>query len=323
MTATVTVDAGARLHFGLLSLGPDKGGFFGGLGMSIQSPRFVVHARVAECESFIGSQWVVERAKRTLDRLREHDLLSSRVVFELTYEEEIPQHHGLGSGTQLSLATARAVLELQNNGSINTVDLAEKLGRGQRSAIGIHAFDHGGMILDGGKVHVEDIGELRTRVDVPESWRMLLINPPEDKGVSDEHEKTAFQKLAPPDMGTTERLLELANECIAAVRLKNFVEFRSLLNSYGELVGSYFAPVQGGIFSHPFVEKLNLFLDKLGHPARPVQSSWGPTVCLPCESEAEAVELKGLVQTELQFQNYHSLITTARNQGAVIRHVHS
>ena len=62
------------------------------------------------------------------------------------------EHVGLGVGTQLCLAVARAVLlagrRVTDSRSSSSRDWTR---RGLRSGIGLHGFEHGGLIVDGGR----------------------------------------------------------------------------------------------------------------------------------------------------------------------------
>ncbi|NIQ97303.1 MAG: GHMP kinase, partial [Desulfuromonadales bacterium] len=67
----------------------------------------------------------------------------------MTVEEAIPEHVGLGSGTQLGLAVAAAMTRLHGL-ELDSSELLRRLDRGLRSGIGIGAFRMGGVLLDGG-----------------------------------------------------------------------------------------------------------------------------------------------------------------------------
>ena len=63
-------------------------------------------------------------------------------------------HCGFGSGTQLALGIAQAVNMLYQFG-LNVRELAQVVGRGGTSGIGVAAFDTGGFIVDGGHRYPE------------------------------------------------------------------------------------------------------------------------------------------------------------------------
>src|SRR5204862_353231 len=77
-----------------------------------------------------------------------------------------PEHTGLGVGTQLSRAVARAVCP-----GVPAVELARLAGRGNRSAIGVYGFEAGGFLVDGGKRDDAALAPLMARVDFPGDWR--------------------------------------------------------------------------------------------------------------------------------------------------------
>src|SRR5262249_59394078 len=88
------------------------------------------------------------RAQRHLVTLAERYRLDRRL--DLRIEESIPNHVGLGSGTQLALATGAAVAHLFGL-DLDARAIAGLLDRGARSSIGIATFERGGVVLDGGR----------------------------------------------------------------------------------------------------------------------------------------------------------------------------
>ena len=80
------------------------------------------------------------------------------------------EHLGLGVGTQLSLAVARAVLKLAGRDGVAPAELARLTGRGCRSGVGLHGFQHGGLIVDGGQKHDTGIPPLVARMPFPNDW---------------------------------------------------------------------------------------------------------------------------------------------------------
>ena len=83
------------------------------------------------------------------------------------------EHVGLGVGTQLSLAVARAVLELAGLPDPGPAELARLTGRGARSGIGLHGFQHGGLIVDGGRKREGAVPPLLARASFPDDWQIL------------------------------------------------------------------------------------------------------------------------------------------------------
>src|SRR5881397_3364482 len=104
MSEAVFVEAPARLHFGVLDLRGDLGRRFGGIGAAVPAPSLLLEARRAAELKAEGPD--AARALEFARRFARHHGLDLRLHFCL--HRYIPTHSGLGSGTQLALAVARA-----------------------------------------------------------------------------------------------------------------------------------------------------------------------------------------------------------------------
>ena len=78
--------------------------------------------------------------------LKKYDLKPQVAV---SVKQAIPQHVGLGSGTQLALATAAALAKLFNVRA-STRELSKAMGRGAVSGVGTALFEKGGFVVEGG-----------------------------------------------------------------------------------------------------------------------------------------------------------------------------
>src|SRR5690242_3232273 len=107
-SASVVVEAPARLHFGVLDLRGSLGRRFGGLGAAIPQPSLLLDAALAADISAEGPD--ADRAAEYARRFLAYHLLPGGV--RLRIHRTIPPHVGLGSGTQLGLAVGRALAEL-------------------------------------------------------------------------------------------------------------------------------------------------------------------------------------------------------------------
>src|SRR5262245_65220993 len=72
-----------------------------------------------------------------------------RRPFHISMETAPEEHTGLGVGTQLGLAVAMAVAIECGHSDWPAAELAVRIGRGERSAIGVHGFERGGLIVEG------------------------------------------------------------------------------------------------------------------------------------------------------------------------------
>ncbi len=137
MPRQVTISTGARLHFGPLSFRPESGRHFGGIGVMIDQPGFVIHLTQAERDDIVGESLIPRRTWTLLERYRStvtRDRQPPAVRVNIT--AEIPEHQGLGSGTQLGLALARGLSWLagEENVDVQTLALRVGAGPGRRSA---------------------------------------------------------------------------------------------------------------------------------------------------------------------------------------------
>lgn len=268
----------ARLHFGLLGWGADAPRQFGGVGLMIEAPSLDLEARLANGWSAAGplSTRALRVALRIADRL---ETLGVKVPpLSITIREGPPEHVGLGTGTQLSLAVGRAVLGFVENSESNAGRVAELTGRGRRSGIGLHGFDRGGLLVDGGRGSSDAIPPLVARHEFPSEWSILLVIPSLPPGLSGHDEVEAFRGLRPVPSSLTDRLCRLILlEMFPAVAERNLPSFGSSLVEIQEHVGRCFASVQGGRFAHPLLDEIAARM--VGEGLHGVgQSSWGPTI---------------------------------------------
>lgn len=268
----IRVETGSRLHFGLLRPPPVDGHRgFGGCGLMVDAPAVRVAVEPAADWSATGP--AADRALAVARRVapdRPH-----RIVVESCP----PEHIGLGVGTQLSLAVARAILQLapreQGGGTYSAAELAGLTGRGRRSAIGLHGFERGGFLVDGGKRETGEIAPLVARAEFPPEWRVVVLTPPARSDWHGERERTAFAALtaAPVDDALC-RLVLLG--MLPALAEHDLPSFTAALCEYNARAGEPYRLAQGGPYC-PEAAELIEWLQARGLIGVG-QSSWGPTV---------------------------------------------
>ena len=188
----VFVEAPARLHFGVLDLRGSLGRWFGGIGAAAPAPTLLVSAEQADTLEVHGedADRAVEFASRFLSH---HDIGRGARV---RVHRALPAHAGLGSGTQLALAVARALAELHGV-STDAPSLARAVGRGRRSAIGTWIFAAGGLVVEGGRRPDRDeCGPLLARLPFPAAWRCIVAVPHGRPGISGGAEEEALRAAA-------------------------------------------------------------------------------------------------------------------------------
>jgi beta-RFAP synthase len=311
----VTVTAHARLHLGFLDLDGGLGRRFGGLGLGLERP--FTRLRLARAEELSVEGPEAERAEAHLLSLCEaHD---SSPRFHLTVDEAIPAHAGLGSGTQLALAVGKA-FSVMENVPLTAAAIAGRLSRGMRSGIGIGTFDHGGLLLDGGRGPATKVPPLLGRIAFPSDWRVLMIIDPAARGMHGPEEKRAFQTLPPFPASTAAHLCRLTlMRALPAAAEADLPNFGAAIEEIQAVMGRHFAPAQGGSpYTSGRVAAVLAWLQAQG--VRGVgQSSWGPTgfAFFPDEAAARAI-MEALQRTGLA-GTLTLAINKARNQGADIQ----
>jgi beta-ribofuranosylaminobenzene 5'-phosphate synthase len=270
---SVFVEAPARLHFGVLDLHGGLGRRFGGMGAAIPTPSLLVEASRASEIEVAGPD--AERAAGFVRRVLA--LHGQRGGVRLRVHRAIPPHVGLGSGTQLGLAIARAVAELYELPTA-TRELARAVDRGRRSAIGTWAFESGGFILEGGRrPGTDEVAPLLARYEIPPTWRYVVAIPAAAPGLSGDAEAEAFRRLPLPDIRDVEHVAHLVlMRLLPGLVERDLEAFGSALSEIQRITGGWFAEAQGSVFAPgptgPLVERL-----AAAGAAGVGQSSWGPT----------------------------------------------
>ncbi len=223
---------------------------------------------------------LADRALRVAGRVASHleTLGLSPVPLDLRIVEAPDEHVGLGTGTQLSLAVARAVAMFAGSNELRAPHLATMTGRGVRSGVGIHGFDRGGLIVEGGHKREGGIAPLLSHARFPRDWHVLVLVPPMATGRHGSDELEAFATLPPMPEAETNRLCRLVLlGILPAVIEEDLDAFGAAVSEMQHRVGSWFAPVQGGVFASKALEETAAWMR--GQGLRGVgQSSWGPTI---------------------------------------------
>jgi len=297
MTA-VFVEAPARLHFGVLDLRGDLGRRFGGIGAAVPAPSLLLEVTPAPTLRADGPVPDAERALAFARRFLTHHALPGGAHLRL--HRVIPPHAGLGSGTQLGLAVARALAELHALPT-DVRALARAVGRGRRSAIGTWAFALGGFVLEGGRRDDgEDLAPLLARLPMPAAWQCVIAVPRGARGLSGEEETAAFARLPPPERREVERVAHLVlMQLLPALAEANLPSFGAALAEVQRVTGRWFAAVQGGPFAPGESAELVRRLHEWG-AAGVGQSSWGPAVYGLVAEQAAARELAARVRSLIE-----------------------
>jgi beta-ribofuranosylaminobenzene 5'-phosphate synthase len=327
-TRRVIIRTPSRVHVTLIDMHGGSGRVDGGIGITLDEPGILLEAELSPVLSVTGGDPVLQERVRGIatDVLQK---LGAGGSVAITVRSHFPSHVGLGSGSQLGLAVARAIAELHGR-YLPVRELAKIVGRGGTSGIGTAAFEHGGFIVDGG--HRFGAGGEKTdfrpsaasrgvtpppviaRHDFPSDWRILLAIPEVPAGASGGKEADIFRENCPVSLS---EVRELSHEIL--MRMLPGIAGRDL-----DLFGSSVNAVQNLGFKKvelahqpPLVIGLLDVLRNAGAAGAGL-SSFGPTIY--------AVGDTGMTGIEQAAQNFlkescggTTLITAARNSGAVVR----
>ncbi|WP_255191084.1 beta-ribofuranosylaminobenzene 5'-phosphate synthase family protein [Natronobeatus ordinarius] len=276
-----TVSAGARLHVGFQNLSLARDRLYGGLGVGLEEPRVTVTATPAA--DVVADDDLLERyARRAVDVL---DVPGVAV----SIERRLPRHVGLGSGTQLALATLAAVARAHDR-EPRVRERAPAMGRGGRSGVGVGTFEGGGFVVDAG----HPTGRFTTarpadgdwtvpavvaRHHLPNEWRFLVALPEAEPGRSgddeDESIRTVIERADPTVADEIAGLL--TRKLLPAAAEGRLEAFGEAIGEIGRKNGTWYTDAQGGVYRPPAGELIDALegcpvLSGVG------QSSWGPAV---------------------------------------------
>jgi beta-RFAP synthase len=235
-------------------------------------------------------------------------------------EEAPPEHVGLGTGTQLGLAVARALALAVGRSDLDAGALARVVGRGERSALGIHGFARGGFLVEAGKRRTDAIAPLVARCDFPQDWPLALIIPERPPGMHGIDERRAFdllEKLQPKsDQRDALCRLTLLGMLPALVE-QDFSAFGEALFEFNARAGEAFAAVQGGTYASAWIAEVVGYLRRQGVQGAG-QSSWGPAVFAVVEDEDRATHVANQLRAHFDLEPSEVILTHANNRGASV-----
>lgn len=307
----------SRIHLTLIDLNAEIGRVDGGAGIALESPGLEVFATEADNIEIIGNSLLTGKMKKAVQAL-----LPAGKGIKLHIDHSLPDHVGLGSGTQAALSAAVAVNKIYGLGK-SVRELAVAVGRGGTSGIGVAAFENGGFILDGGHKfkdkgafspssasHVPP-GPVLFRRDFPD-WPIVLVMP-NGQGAHDTEEIDLFKKFCPIPLAEVQEICHvILMQMLPALVEEDLESFGKAINHI-QTVGFKRREVE---LQSQSVLDIKDYMRDNGASGSGI-SSFGPVVYGIVGSFAEGKRLQQEVQRMLdESVGGTVLLTKARNKGA-------
>jgi beta-RFAP synthase len=321
----VSVITSARLHMGFFDLNGNLGRRFGSIGVGLQTPMTSLTVTPADRISVVSTLSVrstpcpaAERVAKVAEQIMQSLALDGGVRIEVL--DAIPEHSGLGSGTQLALAIGMAISHLYGL-NLASKDIAVLTQRGMRSGVGLGTFVHGGLIIDGGRAPNSALPPVIAHADFPEDWPILLIFDRSHQGVHGTQEIAAFKELPEfPAESSAILCRHVLMQALPAIAERDLKSFGEAIQALQILTGDYFAPAQGGArYTSPLVAQVLTTMQQSGVHCFG-QSSWGPTGFAVFENQAQAEMQLQQLRTKFGAEsNLKFVLTKANNQASQIK----
>ncbi len=321
------VVTGSRLHFGLLELAAGQPLRFGGLGLMLDEPGWVI--RFGTDPSLHDVELAHEQIPADFSARIGHarSLISQRTgrdfnAIHVEVRQTLPMHSGLGAGTQLAAAVALGLaISSGLTSEVKIDELVHSSGRGKRSGIGLYGFLRGGLILDEG--HSREIVRAvsATSVVINRDWRVVLITPDQIEAVTGGYEASLLERLGQTANPSRDRMFKLAKSSLElASQIDSFTDFTTVLQEYVDAAGQLFAAGQGGMYNGESVSHAVALAKDCGLRAVG-QSSWGPTVFGFAKNQIDAEQIAAKLKELRPNERWQIRICTPARQGASWRWV--
>lgn len=296
---------------GFIDLSGSLGRHFGSVGVALNEINTRLSMSSAEQLTISGPS--AQRAAKCVAKLCRALAVSDQLA--ITIKAAIPEHVGLGSGTQMSMAIGAALNEFYGLG-LSVREIAAMTDRGLRSGIGIGVFELGGLVVDGGRGDKTITPPVLSHIDMPEDWRFILVFDQRGQGLHGQQEIQAFKELPPFSRREAERLCYLLlMQGLPAVAENDLSKFGEVISELQRSVGEHFSSAQGGVFTSPEVAQAMSWFEQQGAVAIG-QTSWGPTgfCAIAGVERAEALAAQARVEFA-RFEQLSFVVTSARNSG--------
>lgn len=315
----------ARIHCGLFSAGRELPVEFGGCGMMVDSPATIVRfgRPSMEAASRSSEDQVAAWVRRWLSTFEHRGTptamsQSTSVPFQVFVEQQPTPHIGMGTGSQLAAAVAVGISLFQHLALPSAYEIAARMERGRRSAIGISGFFQGGFLVDRGAAVNQPVSTIESRHTLPDDWRCVIVTPSGQVGLFGNAEQSAFQSCPASSADFRAGSIELVrNHVLPALAAGHVAEFGEALYDFNRRSGRMFEASQGGIYCSEATSAIIEWIRCSGFPGA-VQSSWGPSVAAVIPDPDAASQLEQSIRNRFG-SAVDIVVTRFNNSGARVQ----
>jgi beta-ribofuranosylaminobenzene 5'-phosphate synthase len=321
----------SRLHLTLIDLNGSVGRIDGGVGLTIENPNFILRSEIQDSgieinfENKIYNKKIKDEYSDKIGNAAKKmvEYLKIQNGYNFLVKEIYPPHSGLGSGTQISLAVGKSILNL-NNMDMKSSQIAKIVGRGGTSGIGVIAFDYGGLIIDGGhrinekpdflpsSASYASPAPLIARYDFPEEWKIIVAIPHVPAGASGSKEVNIFQNYCPIPLKEVQKLSHvMLMKMMPAIVEEDISSFGDSIN---QIQNIGFKKIELEL-QHPLVHNLIKNMSLAG-ACGVGMSSFGPTVYAFTDNNSK--KISRIARDTMKDIGGKVIITKAQNNGALV-----
>ncbi|MDT3427775.1 beta-ribofuranosylaminobenzene 5'-phosphate synthase [Paenibacillus forsythiae] len=198
----VSIKTGYRIHINSIDMNGFSGRCCGGLGFALKEP--FLELEIEKSDEEIYQCKYPDKVKQYIDKLKE--VYSFQSNYYINVVNEISEHIGIGSETQLYYALATGIVSLEN-AEYDFVDISKKLGLAGVSGIGYGTYTLGKFIVDGGYMLGEEKANFVEHSKKPpvflfnheikSTWKVIVVIPKLHTSISKAEEDAFFAKYTP------------------------------------------------------------------------------------------------------------------------------
>lgn len=324
------IETSARLHLSLIDLNGLEGRIDGGIGITLKDPLLSIECNETSDNTkiefddnlnLLHKQIYEKKILDAYDKIKKHLNITNNYHFKVN--EMYPLHQGLGLGSQLALSVSKLVSSL-NNINLSSYELAEIIHRGGTSGIGVHSFDNGGLIIDGG--HKKSIKQdylpssaskvspppLIARYDFPKDWDIILVTPKISEGASGKKEVDIFQSYTPINIDDVQKICHLTlMKLMPSIVEKDLDCFGDAVNKI-QLLG--FKKIERNLQDNK-INELLVNMENMDIPCVGM-SSFGPTCFGIVDTNSKSImkEIGNFMDNNAKIRS-----TKGKNHGAILK----